>query len=153
MKIKALPSTNPKPEEIAEAESGFHSLYNGIDLTDWRGKGWTANDWRLTTKGDSALRTEKKFTSYVMFADFRANGKEAPLELPNVGELGELKKLSKGWNRVRVTRRPGSSTIELNGKVVSHFKICESGPLKSGPFILNPKVATQFANIFVKELK
>jgi len=37
--------------------------------------------------------------------------------------------------------------------VVSHFKICESGPLKSGPFILNPKGATQFANIFVKELK
>ena len=153
LKIKKLPSTNPKPEEIAKAESGFHSLYNGIDLAGWRGKGWTANDWRLTTKGGSPLRTEKKFTSYVMFADFRGNGIEAPLELPNVGALGELKNLSKGWNRVRVTRRLGESIIELNGKVVSHFKICESGPLKSGPFILNPKVATQFANIFVKELK
>ena len=88
-----------------------------------------------------------------MFADFRANGNEAPIELPNVGALGELKNLSKGWNRVRVTRRPGSSTIELNGKVVIHERICESGPLKSGPFILDPKAPTQFANIFVKELK
>jgi hypothetical protein len=153
MKIKELPSTNPKPDEIAEAESGFHSLYNGIDLTGWKGKGWTANDWRLTAKGGSTLRTEKKFASFVMFADFRANGEEAPFELPNVGALGEMKNLSKGWNRVRVTRRPGESIIELNGKVVSHEKICERGPLKPGPFILNPKVATQFANIFVKELK
>ncbi|MBC8325822.1 MAG: DUF1080 domain-containing protein [Verrucomicrobia subdivision 3 bacterium] len=153
MKIKVLPSTNPKPEEIAEAEAGFHSLYTGIDLAGWIGKGWTANDWRLTTQGGSALRTEKKFASYEMFADFRGNGKEAPFELPNVGALGEMKNLSKGWNRVRVTRRPGSNTIELNGKVVVHEKICESGPLKPAPFILNPKEPTQFANIFVKELK
>ena len=156
LKIKELPSTNPKPEEIAKAEEGFHTMYTGIDLAGWKADkagAWTVNDWRLTAKGGSALRSERKFKRYVMIADFRANGKEAPFELPNVGALGEMKNLSKGWNRVRVTRRTGESIIELNGRVVIHEKIDESGPLKPGPFILNPKVPTQFANIFVKELK
>jgi hypothetical protein len=99
------------------------------------------------------LRTEKKFTSYEMFADFRADGKEAPLELPNIGAIGELKNLSKGWNRVQVTRQLGQIRVELNGKLVSESKLRESGPLKPGPITLSPKVATQFANIFIKELK
>ena len=156
MKIKELPSTNPKPEEIAKAESGFRSLYTGVDLSGWksdRASAWTVNDWRLTTKGGSALRTEKKFTSFEMFADFRDVGKETPFELPNIGAIGELKTLFKGWNRVQVTRRLGQIRVELNGKLVSESKLRESGPLKPGPITLSPKVATQFANIFVRELK
>ena len=156
MKIKELPSTNPKPEETAKAEAGFHSLYTGVDLSGWKPDkpgAWAVNDWRLTTKGGSALRTEKKFTSYEMFADFRADGKEAPLELPNIGAIGELKNLSKGWNRVQVTRQEGHIKMELNGKVVEELQIREKGPLKPGPITLSPKVAAQFANIFVKELK
>jgi len=156
MKIMELPSTNPKPEEVAKAEAGFHSLYTGVDLSGWKpdkSGAWAVNDWRLTTKGGSALRTEKKFTSYEMFADFRADGKEAPLDLPNIGEIGELKNLSKGWNRVQVTRQLGHIKMELNGKVVEELKIREKGPLKPGPITLSPKVAAQFANIFVKELK
>jgi len=156
MKIKELPSTNPKPEEVAKVETGFHSLYTGVDLSGWKPDklgAWAVNDWRLTTKGGSALRTEKKFTSYEMFADFRIDGKEAPLELPNIGAIGELKNVSKGWNRVQVTRQLGHIKMELNGKVVEELKIQEKGPLKPGPITLSPKVAAQFANIFVKELK
>ena len=155
MKIKELPSTNPKPDEIAKPEAGFHSLYTGVDLSGWKPDkpgAWTVNDWRLTTKGGSALRTENKFTSYVLFADFRDGGKAVPFELPNIGAIEELKDLSKGWNRVQVTRRLGQIRVELNGKVVTESKLRESA-LKPGPITLSPKVATQFANIFVKELK
>ena len=156
IKIKELPSTNPKPEEIAKPEAEFHSLYNGVDLSGWKSDkpgAWSVNDWRLTTKGRSALHTEKKFTSYEIFADFRADGKEAPLELPNIGAVGELDNLSKGWNRVQITRQLGHIRMELNGKVIKEAKLRESGPLMPGPITLSPKVATQFANIFVKELK
>jgi hypothetical protein len=155
MKLKELPGTNPKPEEVAKAESGFRSLYTGVDLSGWKSDkagAWNVNDWRLTTKGGTALRTENKYTSYVMFADFRAGGKAVPFELPNIGAIGELKNLSKGWNRVQVTRRLGQIRVELNGKVVTESKLRES-TLKPGPITLSPKVATQFANIFVKELK
>ena len=47
----------------------------------------------------------------------------------------------------------GHIKMELNGKVVEELKIREKGPLKPGPIMLTPKVAAQFANIFVKELK
>jgi len=156
LKIKELPSTSPKPEEIAKAEEGFHTLYTGIDLAGWKADkagAWTSNDWRLTAKGGTLLRSESKFKEYVMFADFRATGQNAPFHLPNVGDIGELKAITKGWNRIRVTRRVGQTKIELNGKVVIEESIRESGPLKAGGFVLMPKVPTQFANIFVKELK
>ena len=94
-----------------------------------------------------------KFKEYVMFADFRAAGQNAPFHLPNVGDIGELKEITKGWNRIRVTRRLGQTKIELNGKVGIEEAIRESGPLKAGAFVLTPKVPTQFANIFVKKLK
>ena len=112
------------------------------------------NDWRLTTKGGSSLRTEKKFTSYEMFADFRDGGKAAPFELPNIGTLGEMKNLSKGWNRLRVTRQLGRVRLELNGKAV-YDKLKENdGPLEPASIILvDNGLPTQFANIFVKELK
>lgn len=156
LKIKELPSTNPKPDEIAKAEEGFHTLYTGIDLAGWKADkagAWTSNDWRLTAKGGTPLRSVPKFKEYVMFADFRAAGQNAPFHLPNVGDIGELKEIKKGWNRIRVTRRLGQTKIELNGKVVIEEAIRESGPLKAGAFVLTPKVPTQFANIFVKELK
>src|SRR5215831_13467275 len=36
LKIKELPSTNPKPEEIAKVAEGHVSLFNGLDLKGWR---------------------------------------------------------------------------------------------------------------------
>jgi len=35
LKIKELPSTNPKPEEIAEVYKGQELLFNGLDFTGW----------------------------------------------------------------------------------------------------------------------
>ena len=118
---------------------------------------WNSSDWRLATKGGSALRSGMKFTSYVVFADWRVTGKtpgkDAPFELPGVGSLGALKHPERRWNRVQVTRRLGQIKVELNGKVVIEEKLDESGPLKPGPITLSPKQATQFANLFIKELK
>ena len=42
IKIKELPSTNPKPEEVAKADEGFKSIYTGVDLAGWKGKGAVA---------------------------------------------------------------------------------------------------------------
>src|SRR6476659_4041919 len=36
LKIKELPSTNPKPEEVAKVAEGHVSLFNGTDLTGWK---------------------------------------------------------------------------------------------------------------------
>ena len=65
-----------------------------------------------------------------------------------------MKHLSKGWNRLRVTRQLGRVRLELNGKVV-YDKLKENdGPLEPASIILvGNGLPTQFANIFVKELK
>jgi len=152
LKIKELPGTNPKPEEIAEPEAGFHSLYTGVDLSGWHGgPGWKSSDWRLTSSTATKLVSSKKFSSYSFFSDWRSQAKGVPFELPGIGPLGELAHSKDNWNRLEVTRKPGLILIEINGKVVSRKTVKEQGPLKLESIILWPD--GQFANIFVKELK
>src|SRR5262245_482178 len=65
LKIKELPSTNPKPEECAKVWEGHVSLFNGTDLKGWRtdlGQ-WTASGEALVPweKATASLDTEKAF--------------------------------------------------------------------------------------------
>ena len=152
LKIAELPSTKPKYNEIANVFTGFKSLYTGVDLSGWKGKGWKSSDWRLTSDGAKAtksnLASTEKFSSYTFFADWRGGGKEAPFKLPNVGELGELPIAAGKWNRVQVTRQNGLLRIEVNGKAAVVLDIEEGKALKSEPIELIP--GAQFANIFIK---
>jgi len=152
LKIAELPSTKPKYNEIANVFTGFKSLYTGVDLSGWKGKGWKSSDWRLTSDGAKAtksnLASTEKFSSYTFFADWRGGGKEAPFKLPNVGELGELPIAAGKWNRVQVTRQNGLLRIEVNGKAAVVLDIEEGKALKSEPIELLP--GAQFANIFIK---
>jgi len=151
LKIKELPGTDPKPDEIAKKEEGFSSLYTGVDLSGWAGDGWKSNDWRLTSGAATKLSSSKKFSSYSFFADWRSEVMQVPFELPGIGPLGEFTHSKGRWNRLEVTRQPGLILITINGKVVSNAIGREKGPLKPDSIILLPN--SQFANIFIKELK
>jgi hypothetical protein len=81
--IKELPSTNPKPEEVADVDKGFRNIYFG-DLTGWKDKDglkdvWTPRDWMLvnTGKGEGKkdLLSEKEYGDYEMIVDFRIPAK------------------------------------------------------------------------------
>jgi hypothetical protein len=94
LKIKELPSTNPKPDEIADEDKGFRSMFTGLDLTGWKAdegakKHWTTKDGVLHTAGtgeilqrqakDRALYTEKEFGDAEFVVDFRfLTKKETP---------------------------------------------------------------------------
>jgi hypothetical protein len=81
LKIKELPSTNPKPVEIAAEAKGHRSLYNGLDLFGWKvddaaRKHWQAQDTVLHFDGkseakDYSLRSEKEYADAEFVADFR----------------------------------------------------------------------------------
>ena len=149
LKIKELPSTNPKAEEVANSFTGFRSLYTGVDLSGWKGEGWKCSDWRLTSKGaNGKLSSMEIFSDYSFFADWRANGKGTPFKLPNVDNIGEHKFPAGKWNRLQVTRTNGLLRIEINGKQVAEKLIDESGKLKPGRIELLP--GGEFANIFVR---
>jgi hypothetical protein len=87
LKIKELPSSKPRPEEVAEVALGFKNLYTGLDLSGWQAgagakKHWQPRDWVLHYDGKGeALRTEKEFGDAEFVVDFRfrkGGGKEAP---------------------------------------------------------------------------
>jgi hypothetical protein len=82
LRIKELPSTNPKPEETAATAEGFTNLFFG-DLTGWKADPeqkdqWQPRDWALRAAGESGKRslwTEKEFGDFELIADWRVLGK------------------------------------------------------------------------------
>jgi hypothetical protein len=81
LKIKELPSTKPKKEEIADEAQGHRPLYSGLDLSGWKvddaaKKNWQPKDTILHYDGkgrakDTGLRTEKEYGDSEIIADFR----------------------------------------------------------------------------------
>jgi hypothetical protein len=82
MRIKELPTTNPKPEECAKVAAGFVSLFNGVDLKGWKAGsgGWEVADGVLKAVGNSTLKTEKKYGPFELVFDWRlpAQTKDGP---------------------------------------------------------------------------
>jgi hypothetical protein len=86
LKIKELPSTNPKPEEVADEAQGHKPLYTGLDLSGWKAddeakKHWQPKDWMLHYDGkgeskDNVLRTEKEYDAPEFIVDFRFPAKK-----------------------------------------------------------------------------
>jgi hypothetical protein len=61
IKIKELPSTNPKQEEIAKVSEGHTSLFNARDLTGWRTEdnAWKVAGGKLIAQGTQELNRGK----------------------------------------------------------------------------------------------
>jgi hypothetical protein len=84
LKIKELPSTNPKPQEIADVDKGFKNLYFG-DLTGWKTddetkKHWQPKDWMLHADGQGhPLQSKTEFGDAEFIADFRIPKNPKPL--------------------------------------------------------------------------
>jgi hypothetical protein len=81
LKIKELPSTDPKPGEVADEARGHRSLYTGLDLSGWRvdaaaRKHWQPQDVTLHYDGkggakDNGLRTAQEYGDGEFIVDFR----------------------------------------------------------------------------------
>src|SRR5262249_22523367 len=61
--IKELPTTNPKPEEIANEAKGEKLLFNGLDLDGWKAEdgAWKAGGGVLRCTGSTPISTVAKF--------------------------------------------------------------------------------------------
>ncbi len=118
IKIKELPSTNPKPEEIAQEASGYVSIFNGVDL-----KGWTAKEgeWKvaggvLKAAGKTDLAREKMLPNGgVIQFDWKVPAKStAGLSLDASGTALAFKAEKPGlWQRSKVVLTPkaGGTTV------------------------------------------
>jgi 3-keto-disaccharide hydrolase len=138
IKIKELPSSNPKPEEIASPDPGYKLLFNGLDLDGWdAGKNaWTAGGGRMRAGGETEIRSKAELGAVELIFDWR---------------------LPKGTGEASVT--VAGKTVALKPKAGSKggwarevIKV-EASEAKTGPVVFKPVPGMEFMNVFVRELK
>jgi 3-keto-disaccharide hydrolase len=181
LKIKELPSTHPKPDEVANRDEGFRSLYTGLDLSGWKAddeakKHWRPKDWVLHCDGKGApLRREKEHGNVEFMLDFRfpSGEKEGSLMVSfDTGEEGLLVSLTPagkilyvGWEgtargTVRAQRPAGQwnrlrltrkGIMMMNGQTI--FGVEMTAPPKQGTLSLSTDAEVDLANLFVRPLK
>ena len=161
IKIKELPSTNPKPNEICDEDKGFQCLFTGLDLAGWKAtdthkKHWVMRDGVLNCDGKAtyataSLVTEKSFGNFELVCDFKAKT-GLILNPGGAGQAIELEPTSKGWNRALVRVKGDAVSVSINGKAASETKLGKT--FTNGPIALRSGgEATQFRNLFIRELK
>ena len=96
MRLRELPTTNPKPEEIAQSAEGFIPLFTGLDLAGWKVPAGDNGHWKVAGEvidydakseapGDKHLWTEREFTDYTLVVDWRI--KETPYTNPRARKI------------------------------------------------------------------
>ncbi len=125
IRIRELPSTNPRPEEIAEEAQAFGALYNGVDLSGWRtdpghADHWRPKDWILAYDGkseakDKSLWTDREFGDFVLICDWRWTRKAVPTMRPVLLATGEQAKDAGGEPQQVEVPDAGDSGIYLRG--------------------------------------
>lgn len=106
IKIKELPSTNPKPDEIADEWKGHKSLFDGLTLTGLDGQeAWTASDGVLrATANGGPLSPAKRLPAGELVFDWKLSGKGQVSPTVHIGGR-EQTITGKGemWHRAKST--------------------------------------------------
>ncbi len=160
IQIKELPSTNPKPAEVCDADKGFQCLFTGLDLAGWKATDqqkahWKMGDGVLSYNGKGVgqsargLWTEKSFADFELICDFKTS---FGLNLRGDG-LVTLAGTNKGWNRAVVRVKGDHFSIMINGKVtIDNMRM--AGLPATGPIaLLCRDEPQQFRNVFIRALK
>jgi len=182
IRIKELPSTNPKPSEVAPPAEGHVNLLTGIELLNWNAdeeqkKHWKYQDFRLVYDGKGKpLMSDKEYKDFELIADFRLTGKKCGILLRaadqqpalTIGQDGKNgfvefngarvegtdgpAKPAGQWNRLIVQAKGNTIRVGLNGKEL--LTQSALGIPASGRIGLQQfGEAAEFANVFVRELK
>ncbi|MEK7677124.1 MAG: DUF1080 domain-containing protein [Verrucomicrobiota bacterium] len=133
LRLKEMPSTNPKPEEIAPLAEDFKSLYTGLDLDGWkpdpghRGH-WQPKDWILEYDGqseapDKNLWSEKEYGDFVLICDWRWTGKGSKQKRPVILPGGDYATDENGRQKESEVMDAGDSGIYLRGSSKSQVNI------------------------------
>ena len=137
LKIKELPSTNPKPEEIAKVWEGHTSVFTGLNLDGWKCEkdAWKAAGGAMKCAAKKPIETEKKYGKCELIFDWRAPAKA---DKPEV-------RVSLNGGAMTFGGKPGAWTRETvrinaldNDRTPVRFEATEG---------------TDIMNVFIRELK
>jgi hypothetical protein len=162
LKIKELPSTNPKANEVCDVDKGFACLFTGLDLAGWKAndeqrKHFNMSDGVLSYDGkgdpkDVWLWSDKSFGDFEMVYDWKCSAAGSILFVRGDTKNPISVNPSKGWNRSLIRVKGDQVSVTVNGKpAVADKKL--AGIPSSGPIALASAFAIQYRNVFVRELK
>lgn len=131
IRLKELPPTTPSitPDQVAKADEGWTSMYNGVDFTGWKleeiHKGhWKAEDWIIDFDGKAPdLWTTRSYRDFEMIADWRWSAKPVDAEYPVILPTGETKKDEQGAPVMAKVKSAGDSGIYFRGSSKSQINI------------------------------
>jgi len=137
IKVKELPSTNPKPDEVAKVAEGHKLLFDGLDLDGWKGDAgsWKAGGGVLRATGTGELATEAKFGKVEVLFDWRLAGKATGEPMVAVGGTA-----------VKLAAKAGAKNGAWAREVI---RVEDDG----GPVTIKPVAGLELMSVFVRELK
>jgi hypothetical protein len=159
MKIRELPETPIKPDQVAIANRGYRSIYNGMNLNNWKvteegKKHWHANDWILSYDGKAESVQAKMIVSHEPMKDrgflFDIKPGEG-FDGVGIGSSMLPTSLTKPgkWYRLEGIIENEMMSIRIDGEEVTSGNPWSS----SVPFDLYVVGPAEFANIYVRDLK
>jgi hypothetical protein len=178
IRIAELPSTGPKPEEVAPLAEDFRSLYTGIDLTNWTAEAghkghWVPRDWTLAYDGkseaaDKSLWSEHTYRDFVLIVDWRFAVDPAKHRKPVSPGGVALRGVATGagefpasapanppgaWNRTVYMVKGNRLTVTTNGHKTTDDAEIPGLPPEGRIALRHTDTPMEFANLFVRELK
>jgi hypothetical protein len=142
IRLKELPARAAlAPDDIADPDEGFRSLYSGVDLSGWKrtpdvDRHWHAKDWILEHDGGKGatephLWSEEEFGDFVLVADWRWTAKPVTNTFETIQPDGTRARKPDGAAATATGLEAGDSGIYLRGNDKSQVNIwCH--PIGSG---------------------
>jgi hypothetical protein len=157
IRIKELPSTNPKPEQVAKVYQGHRSLFSGLDLAGWKTDegAWKAAGGHLRAVGKADLVSEKSFERFELVFDCKMPAKSKGDWSVEFGtntafSASNADASSRGkWTRVVLTVGKDGVSQVVNGRQIGDVK----PGVDAGPIRFKPAEGLELMNVFVRELK
>jgi len=141
IRIHELPGSNPTGDEVAKKDTGFRSLYNGLDLRGWKKEPghqghWMAKNWILnydgkSKAGDKNLWTQEEFENFTLILDWKLPAKDGTEQVPVILPDGSQAADSDGKPLTASAPAAGDSGIYLRGSSKSQVNIW-NWPIGSG---------------------
>lgn len=147
IRIKELPSSNPKPEEVGKKDEGHVALFNGLDLDGWEywtppgfseTKGFKAGGGRIAAGGTSYLSTKKDYGACELVFDWKVPAKRENPECI----------VSVGGRKINVSLPKDGKAGAWNRQTIKADRVAGPAPIQ---FL--PSEGLEIMNVYVRELK
>lgn len=164
VRIQELPSSEIPAEQVAIANRGYVSIYNGLNLNDWTpspstASQWHANDWVLAFTGDENQAGELTSTEIPTLqgcvVDVRLKSAHSSAKL-KVGDtwqvdlaasnVSPLLQPQGNWNRIEVRATEAGPKLLINNEEVT--RPAAWAKTESGSLSLSPTGPVDFCNIY-----